>query len=363
MAQQSPNSNEGGEDRPVPAEPASFAESDWLDHSFGQDQKRPGEGRTLIVVGVTAVMMIVEIAAGLLSGSMALLADGLHMGAHAAALGISVAAYVFARKHAHNRRFSFGTGKVNALGGFTGGVLLILFSAMMAWESFERILEPVGIAYNEALVVAVVGLIVNAASAVILGHDHSCGHSHEGDTDQKTDTDQKADTAQKTQDHDHDHDSPSDGHSRETHSDISGHDHNLRSAYLHVVADALTSVAAIAGLLAGKYYGLEWVDPAVGIVGGLVVANWSIGLLRSTGGVLLDLHAPESLDQQVREQLVTEAEELLDLHIWTIGPGIFAVEAVVSSSEPKTPDEYRQRLPQNAGLAHVVVEVHRRDVA
>jgi cation diffusion facilitator family transporter len=317
----------------------------WLeDHSFGQEQKRPGEARTLIVVGVTAVMMIVEVTAGLLSGSMALLADGLHMAAHAGALGISVAAYVFARKHAHNRRFSFGTGKVNALGGFSGGVLLVLFSLMMAWESFERILEPVAIAYTEAIAVAVLGLVVNAASAIILGHDHSHeGRGASGDCG-----------------HDHDHDSGvEDVHSTEA----GPHDHNLRSAYLHVLADALTSVAAIAGLLAGKYFGLVWVDPAVGILGSIVVANWSIGLLRTTGGVLLDLHAPEELDRLVREKLTTENDAVVDFHIWTIGPGIFAVEAVVVSSDPQTPDEYRKRLPSDAGLAHVIIEVHRADTS
>jgi cation diffusion facilitator family transporter len=314
------------------------------DHSFGQEQKRPGEARTLIVVGVTAVMMIVEVTAGLLSGSMALLADGLHMAAHAAALGISVAAYVFARKHAHNRRFSFGTGKVNALGGFTGGVLLVLFSLMMAWESFERILEPVPIAYSEAIIVAVLGLFVNAASAVILGHDHS----HEGGG--------TSDDGRGGCGHEHDHDSDQE----EVHSTgAAPHDHNLRSAYLHVLADALTSVAALVGLLAGKYFGLVWVDPAVGILGSIVVANWSIGLLRTTGGVLLDLHAPEELDRQVRDKLTTENDELKDFHIWTIGPGIFAVEAVVVSSDPRSPDEYRKRLPADAGLAHVVIEVHR----
>lgn len=319
------------------------------DHSFGQDQKRPGELRTLIVVAVTATMMIVEITAGLLSGSMALLADGLHMAAHAAAMGISLAAYIFARKHACNRRFTFGTGKVNALGGFTGGVLLVLFSLLMVWESVERIVEPVDIAYTEAIAVAILGLVVNVVSAVILGH------SHEGDA-----LTGLADGTCGGHDHDHDREA---GFDESQSGSTATHDHNLRSAYLHVLADAMTSVAAISGLLAGRYFGLVWVDPAVGVVGGFVVAQWSIGLLRTTGGVLLDLHAPETLDQRVKERLLQEADELLDLHIWTIGPGIFAMEAVVLSSDPKSPDEYRQRLPNDAGLAHVVVEVHRREAS
>jgi len=310
---------------------ATSAGVESQDHTFGQDQKLPGETRTLIVTGVTAVMMIVEVAAGLLSGSMALLADGLHMAAHTAALGISVAAYVFARRHARNRRFSFGTGKVNALGGFTGGVLLTVFSLMMAWESVERLFDPVRIAYNEAIVVSVVGLIVNAVSAVILSHSSQgcAGHDHDSGTDGSVDS--------------------------------HAPDLNLRSAYLHVIADTLTSLAAIAGLLAGKYFGLAWVDPAVGVAGSIVVARWSAGLLKSTGGVLLDTHAADELDQQVRQALLSAGDELVDFHLWKIGPEIFAMEAIVVSREGLGPDEYRRRLPADIGLAHIVIEVRRAD--
>ena len=303
------------------------------DHTFGQDRKLPGETRTLIVAGVTAVMMIVEVSAGLLSGSMALLADGLHMAAHTAALGISVAAYVFARRHAGNRRFSFGTGKVNALGGFTGGVLLIVFSLMMAWESVERLIDPVEIAYGQAIAVAVVGLVVNAVSALILSDSsHACGgHDHDSGTDEAAGS--------------------------------NGPDLNLRSAYLHVIADALTSVAAIAGLLAGKYFGLVWIDPAVGVAGAVVVARWSTGLLKTTGAVLLDTQAPEKLDQQVRQSLLTTGDSLVDFHLWKIGPEIFAMEAVVVSSQGADPDEYRRRLPSDIGLAHCVIEVRHTDAS
>ncbi len=209
-------------------------------HTFGQDLKRPGEFRTLVVIAITASMMVVEIAAGLAFGSMALLADGLHMGSHAVALGISAFAYVYARRHAHNERYSFGTGKVNTLGGYTGAILLAVFASMMAFESVVRLFNPVEIAFNQAIFVAVLGLIVNGASVFILdvGHDHE--HDHHG----------------------HDH----------------HHDHNLKSAYLHVLADALTSLLAIFALLIGKYFGAVWMDPVMGIVGAILVARWSIGL-------------------------------------------------------------------------------------
>jgi cation diffusion facilitator family transporter len=224
-------------------------------HSFGQEHRRPGEARTLIVIAITATMMVIEVAAGIAYKSMALLADGLHMASHAAALGITAAAYIYARKHAHDRRYSFGTGKVNALGGFTGAVLLGVFALMMAWQSVDRLINPVDIAFNQAILVAILGLIVNGASIFILGvkdHDHGHGHSHG---------------------HGHHH-----GH----------HDHALRSAYFHVMADALTSLLAIFALLAAKYYGLIWMDPLMGIVGAILVSRWSIGLVRDTSKILLD---------------------------------------------------------------------------
>jgi len=193
-------------------------------HAFGQDQKRPGELRTLVVIAITTAMMVVEIAAGLAFGSMALLADGLHMGSHAVALSINAFAYIYARRKAHSERYSFGTGKVNTLGGYTGAILLAVFATLMAWESVMRLIEPVSIAFNQAIFVAVMGLIVNGASVFILGTDRN----HE---------------------HDHQH-----------------HDHNLKSAYLHVLADALTSLLAIFALLIGKYVGAIWMDPLMGIV-------------------------------------------------------------------------------------------------
>ena len=296
------------------------------DHIFGQDQRRPGETRTLIVIALTAVTMVVEIITGWLFGSMALLADGLHMGSHAVALTISAVAYVYARKRAGDPRFSFGTGKVNALGGFTGAILLAGFALLMAGESIHRFIEPVPIAFNSAILVAVVGLAVNGLSVFILGdHGHSHGH-----------------------DHHHEH-----GHEHHHHHH---HDHNLRSAYLHVLADALTSVLAIAALLAGKYLGWNWMDPAMGIVGALLVARWSWGLIRQTSAVLLDRQDDEAAEA-VRDALESDdTTRVTDLHIWSIGPGLRAAAIVLHNPKPEPPNAYRARLTEVSGLVHVTIE-------
>ncbi len=306
------------------------------EHSFGQDQKRPGEARTIVVIVLTATTMVVEIAAGMAFGSMALLADGLHMASHAVALGISAFAYVYARRHAHDERYSFGTGKVNALGGFAGAVLLAVFAAMMAWESVVRFIEPVTIAFNQAIFVAVLGLIVNGVSVFILGH------SHEHDDHDDASHEHADDDATEHANHDHHH-----------------HDHNLRAAYLHVLADALTSLLAIFALLAGKYFELVWMDPLMGIIGGLLVAKWSLGLLRTTGAVLLDRQASQQIRDSIRESIENNGDDRVsDLHVWSIGPGIYAAELVVVSNAPKLPSHYKELLPANAGLAHVSVEVN-----
>src|SRR5690606_25817546 len=217
------------------------------DHVFGVDTPRPGERRTAIVVGITAVMMVVEITGGIMFGSMALLADGLHMASHAVALTVTLLAYVLARRWARDPRFSFGTGKLNPLGAFTSAVLLAGFAAIMAIESFQRFLEPVAIQFDQALWVAGIGLVVNGASALLLSHDHSHDHGHSHGHGHSH--------SHGHHDHDHDHD----------HDHAPHHDHNLRAAYLHVVADALTSVLAIVALLAGKYLGANWMDPAMGM--------------------------------------------------------------------------------------------------
>jgi cation diffusion facilitator family transporter len=303
---------------------------------LGQEKKRPGEFRTIVVIAVTATMMVVEIAAGIVFGSMALLADGLHMASHAAALSISAFAYIYARRHAHDERYSFGTGKVNSLGGFTGAVLLAVFALMMAWESVVRIVYPVDISFNQAIVVAFVGLIVNGASVFILGHKHE--HVHE-DGDHSHHEHEEMHAAS----HDHHH-----------------HDHNLRAAYLHVLADALTSVLAIFALLAGKYFGLIWMDPVMGIVGAILVSRWSAGLLHTTGAVLLDRQGPAHIRDEIRESIESHDDNrVADLHFWSIGPNIYAVEVTIVTHEPQPPHHYKDMLPEAIGVAHVNVEVHR----
>ena len=299
------------------------------DHTFAQDQRKPGESRTLIVIFITALMMVVEIFAGIHYGSMALLADGLHMASHAVALGITAFAYVYARRHARNRKFSFGTGKVNALGGFTGAVLLAIFALYMGFESVARLVNPVEIAFNQAIAVAVLGLLVNGASVFILGvHDH--GHDH------------------------HSHDEQFDHHHHHHH-----HDHNLKSAYLHVMADALTSLLAIVALLSAKYFGWVWMDPIMGVVGAVLVARWSYGLLGATASVLLDRQAPRKLQETIREAVERDGDSrVTDLHVWSIGPGIYSAQVTLVAHSPAAPDEYKGRIPKSAGVVHITVEIH-----
>jgi len=303
-------------------------------HAFGQHRKRPGESRTFIVIALTSAMMVVEIAAGIVFGSMALLADGLHMASHAAALSINAFAYVYARRNAHNERFSFGTGKVNTLGGFTGAILLAGFSLAMIWESIARFIAPVPIAFNQAIAVAVIGLIVNGVSVVILGHhDHGHDHSH---------------------DHDHAHD-----HAHE-HGEHHHHDHNLVAAYLHVLADALTSLLAIFALLGAKYLGFIWADPLMGVVGALLVARWSLGLLHTTSTVLLDREAPERVRRIVRDSIESHDDNsIVDLHVWAVGPEIYSAIIAVVTHTPRPPDYYKALVPAGLGLVHVAVEVNR----
>ncbi|TDX24784.1 cation diffusion facilitator family transporter [Modicisalibacter xianhensis] len=293
------------------------------EHTFDQDKVRSGERRTLIVVLLTLVTMFIEIIAGVIYGSMALLADGLHMGSHATALGIAAFAYAYARRHAKDHRFSFGTGKVNALGGFTGAVLLVGFAVYMGIESVSRFFNPVAIVFDKAILVAMIGLLVNGISAWILGvHNHSHNHGHSG--------------------HEHHQE----------------HDHNRRAAYFHVLADALTSLLAIFALLAAKYLGWQWMDPMMGIIGAILITRWSWGLLLDTSRVLLDRQIHE-LDDEVRSVIENNtSDRISDLHIWSIGPGIYAGIIALVSDEPKPPHVYRdkmlQHLPQ---LVHATFEV------
>jgi cation diffusion facilitator family transporter len=304
-------------------------------HSFGQQEIRAGEKRTLIVVILTAVMMVAEIVFGILFGSMALLADGMHMASHAVALGISFAAYVLARRHSTDSRYSFGSGKLNPLAAYTSAILLGLFTLVMAYESVRRMLNPVEIEFNQAIFVAVIGLIVNGVSVWILqgGHEsnhhhHSHSHSHE---------------------HDHGH-----SHSHEQ-------DHNLKAAYLHVLADALTSVLAIAALLGGKYLAWNWLDPLMGILGAILVGRWAISLAFLSSRVLLDHQAADHVLGDIRAALESDGDtRVTDLHIWSIGPAIYAAAIALATSSHKSADEYRRLLHGKHGVAHLTIEIHDR---
>jgi cation diffusion facilitator family transporter len=300
------------------------------DHVFlGKSHDRNAR-RTLWVVLLTAGMMIVEIVAGLLFNSMALLADGFHMATHAGALGIAALAYAYARKHATSRRYSFGTGKVGDLAGFASAMALGLVALGIAVESAQRLFNPQSVAFMEATTIAVIGLLVNLASAWLLGGDHHHGHGH-------------------GHDHHHDHGHHHDDH----HHDDHRHDNNLRSAYVHVLADALTSVLAIVALLGGRYLGWVWLDPVMGLVGATVIAVWAWSLMRDTAGVLLDAHEI-GLEAEIRELLEGPGDtRITDLHVWRVGPG---AHAAIVSVTGLSRDVVLQRLAPVHEIAHLTVE-------
>jgi cation diffusion facilitator family transporter len=319
-------------------------------HVFGQDQIRSGERRTLLVIIITGIMMVGEIITGIIFGSMALTADGIHMGSHMVGLGITFFAYIYARKHAQDQLYSFGTGKVNALAGYSSAMILIFIAFFMAYESIVRVINPVEILYNQAILVAVIGLIVNGISMVILGekgHTHAHG-DHDHETHDPTD-DEHADHDHEVHTHaDHDH----------VHSHT-GDDHNLKAAYLHVLTDAMTSVLAIVALLAAKYFHLVWMDPLMGIVGALLVIRWSVGLIQGTTKVLLDHQSPAETQQRITEILESYKDtKVSDLHIWSIGPGIYSSEITLVTNDPDSPNTYKDMIPHDSGIVHTTVEVH-----
>ncbi|MFZ5441061.1 MAG: CDF family Co(II)/Ni(II) efflux transporter DmeF [Myxococcota bacterium] len=289
-----------------------------------------GETRTRIVVGLTAVMMVAELVVGWWTHSLALLADGWHMGTHVGALGISALAYWYARTRAGQTEFAFGTGKVYALAGYTSAALLIAVAIGVILESVERFVTPQPVDFADAFPVAVLGLLVNLLSAWLLGVDsHDHGHEHAHDH------------------HDHDHD-----HAHEH------HDHNLRAAYLHVVADALTSVLAIAALLAGRYLAWTWVDPVVALVGALVILKWGAGLIRECGRQLIDLDPSTKHRAQVKAALERlEGTKVLDLHLWRVGPRQLVCVVSVYAKEPKELGEYKRIVSAAAPINHLTVEI------
>jgi cation diffusion facilitator family transporter len=292
------------------------------------------ERRTLLVVLLTGVTMAVEIIAGHLTGSMALLADGWHMGTHAFALGISYVAYLLARRHKHSEFFTFGTGKFGVLAGYTSALFLAVAAVWMMAESVNRMINPVQIAFTEAIWVTLVGLTVNLASVLILhqGDDH---HHH---------------------DHLHDHDH----HHSHKHSHKNGEDdHNYRAAYLHVIADTLTSVFALVALLAGRYLGLTFLDPLMGLVGGILISRWAYLLIKATGVILLDGGADHTIRDHVLKLVEGDDEsKVADLHVWRVGSKDLALIVSIVTGAKRKAEEYQTRLKAVPNLAHVSVEVH-----
>lgn len=291
-------------------------------HEFSVNNER-GERRTHYVLILTAVTMVVEIIAGSAYGSMALLADGWHMSTHVAAFLIAIFAYRYARKHADNPAYSFGTGKVNVLGGFASAIALAIVALVMLVESLHRIIDPQTIHFNEAIIVAAIGLLINVASAFLLKDDHHHGHSHHHD--------------------DHHH----------------HHDHNLRAAYLHVLADAMTSVLAIIALVSGKYYGWNWLDPIMGIVGAVIITRWSFGLLKQSSPILLDANIDEAYQQTIVDTIENDSDNRIsDIHIWKIGANHYAAIISLVTHHPQSTEHYKALLTAFHKLSHVTIEVN-----
>jgi cation diffusion facilitator family transporter len=316
------------------------------EHVFLGQNHRRNERKVWAVIALTTATMVAEIVAGSVYGSMALLADGWHMSTHAGAMLIAAGAYWYARREARNARFTFGTGKLGDLAGFASAVALAIVALLIAVESLLRLASPTAIAFDQAILVAVLGLAVNLISAVLLRdapHGHVHDHSH-------------------APHHEANHAGDHAGHhgSHHGHHHAHGADNNLRAAYLHVLADALTSVLAIVALLLGRAYGWIWLDPAMGIVGGLVIARWSWGLIRQTSGVLLDT-VPEdgALAETIRRRVEQTGDRLTDLHVWQVGPGHNAAILSILCDDPRDPSIYKARLAGLNQLSHVTVEVTR----
>ncbi len=289
------------------------------DYSVKNDK---GERRTKYVLILTAITMIVEIIAGSVFGSMALLADGWHMGTHVAAFMITIFAYRYARKHADNPAYAFGTGKVSVLGGFASAVALAVVALVMLIESMQRIIDPHTIQFNEAIAVASLGLLINIISAFLLKDEHHHHHHDHGDH--------------------HHH-----------------HDHNLRAAYLHVLADALTSLLAIIALVSGKYFGWDWLDPIMGIVGAVIITRWSYGLLKQTGPILLDGSIEETYQASIKETIEKDSDnQISDIHIWKVGANHYAAIISVVTHFPKSTEYYKQLLNDFHKLSHITIEVN-----
>ena len=316
-------------------------------HVFLGTGHEQNERRTWAVIVLCTVMMLVEIVGGSLFGSLALVADGLHMSTHAGAMLIAALAYTYARRHANDERFVFGTGKLGDLAGFSSAIVLAMIAVYIGYEAVLRFLAPVPIRFSEAIPIAVLGLMVNVASAWLLrgdDHHHHGHHGHEHGHDHG---------------HDHDHDDHHAHSSPPGHSSAAHRDNNIRSAYVHVMADAGVSVLAITGLILASRLGWLWMDPLAGIIGALVIANWSSTLIRDTGSILLDMNPDERMTEKVREAIESDGDRLIDLHLWRLGPGHLGAVVSVCTDKPRDCSFYRERLKDYETLSHITVEVTR----
>jgi len=312
------------------------------------------ERRTWMVIALCGFMMIAEIIGGLLFGSIALVADGLHMSTHASALLLAALAYRYARRYANDERFSFGTGKLGDLAGFTSAIVLAMIALLIGYESITRLIWPVAIDFNEAIPIAALGLVVNVVSALLLGgghgdepgqaHGHAYGHTHR---------------------HAHEHavgpphtlELDGTGHDHE-HADTNAHrDNNMRAAIVHVLADAGVSFLVIVALLLGRFLGWTWMDPVVGLVGAVVIAAWAYTLVRDTGAILLDMTPDRGMAERMRATIEIDGDRLTDLHLWRLGPGHLGAIVSVATHEQRGPDYYQARLARFRSLSHVTIEV------
>ena len=310
-------------------------------HETDGEHNKSGERRTRWVVALTAIMMVGELTVGHMTGSLALTADGWHMGTHVGALGLTLVAYWYARTRAGTDTFSFGTGKVYALAGYTSGVLLALVALWMGVEGIERLVTHPVVDYGEAIPIAALGFVVNLVSASLLGHSHTYGHDHDHDA------------------HDHDAHRGDDGNPDEP-PRPGTLDFNLRAAYIHIIADAMTSVLAIAALAAGKYAGIWFFDPIMGLVGGSVITWWAVGLCRQAGRQLLDVVSSPSCERVVRERLESiDDVRVADLHVWDLGPGRRSCIVSIVTSTPREITDYREAVLGALAVAHLTIEIHR----